>query len=82
MPRYLDKYGRSSRSSRKEFVRPHLGRTIVVKAIREGSSGTRLGNFSGNVYLSTEQKDYSYLCTWTISNGRQNRKHETDLEIF
>ena len=23
---------------------------------------------TGNVYLSTEQEDYSYLCMWTKSN--------------
>ena len=29
---------------------------------------------TGNVYLPTEQKDYSYPCMWTISNWQQRQK--------
>ena len=34
----------------------------------------------GNVSLSTEQKDYSYQCTYP--NGRQNRKHKPTWKIL
>ena len=35
---------------------------------------------NGNVSLSTEQKDCSYLCVWTISKWHAEKKNETDLE--
>ena len=42
-PKIMVQYGRSSRSSRKEFVRSPSGRSIVGKAIWESFIGTRLG---------------------------------------
>ena len=30
--------------------------------------------WTGNVYLSTEQKDYSCQCMWTISNWQEKQK--------
>ena len=35
---------------------------------------------TGNVYLSTVKKGYSYPCMWTISDVGHERKHGTDLE--
>ena len=60
--------------SRKEFVRSRSGRTIM--GIRESSMGTRLGNSfkTGNVYLSTEQEDYSSQCMWRISKWQEKQK--------
>ena len=88
MSRYLDtstkrqmasivvQYGRHSRPSRKESVRSPSGRTIMGKAIRESSIGTRLGNKfqSGNAYLSTEKKDYSCPCMRMTSNWLERNK--------
>ena len=35
----------------------------------------------GNAYSSTDRKDYSCLCTWTISKWQErNKKHRPDLE--
>ena len=36
--------------------------------------------YTVNVYLSTVQKDYSYLYVWTISKWQAKQKHGTDLE--
>ena len=46
-------------------------RTIMGKAMRE--QGCEIFQ-TGNVYLSTEQKDFSYLCMWTISEWQARQK--------
>ena len=61
-----------------EFVRSSFGRTVMGKAIRESSTGTRLGESSkiGNVSIRyIVKKDYSYLCMWTyvkMAGKKQN----------
>ena len=52
MGKILVQHGRSSRSSWAKSVRSPSGRTMMGKAIRKSSIGTRL--------------DYSCLCMWTI----------------
>ena len=76
MAKIMVQYGRSSRSSWTEVVRSSSGRTIMGKAIWENPIETRLGEkFStGNVSLSTNNKDYSYLCMWTISKWQAEQK--------
>ena len=51
-------------------ARSFFSRTVVGKASRESSFRTRMGKSSkvGNVYSSTEKKDYSCLCMLTFSN--------------
>ena len=36
----------------------------------------------GNVYLSTDQEDYSYQCMWTISNWQARQKTKNRLGKF
>ena len=81
MSRYLDtstetrmaqimvQCGRPSRSSRKESVRSPFGRTIVGKANWESSfkyGWEKVPNWE--CLFVNREKDYSYLCMWTISN--------------
>ena len=57
---------------------------VWERQFRESSIGTRSGkSFKiGNVYLSTEQEDYSYQCMWTRSNWQAEQKIQNRLGQF
>ena len=74
--------GRPSRSSRKESVRSSLGRTFMGTAIGDSSIRIRLGkSFKLGMFICQPNKRTILICVCgRYQNGRQNRKHQTDLE--
>ena len=84
MAKIIVQYGRFSRSSRKEFVRSSSGRTIEGKAIRESSIKIRSGKSSklGMFVCQPNERTILICVCGRYQNGKQNRKHETDLENF
>ena len=84
MAKIMVQYGRSSRSFRLEFVRSSSGRTFMGTAIWESSVGTRLGK-SVKLGMFVRQRSERTILTCVcgrFQNGKQDRKHRTDLENF
>ena len=76
MAKIMVQYGRPSRFSWTKSVRSSFWRTVMGKAVRESSIGTRLGKSSelGMFYSMTEKKDCSCLYAWTtkLAGKKQN----------
>ena len=82
MAKIMVQYGRSSRSSRKEFVRSSSGRTIMGKATWGSSIGTRLGKiFKLGMDFCQPGKRTVLMCVDDITLAGKTENIETDLEI-
>ena len=78
MAQIMVQYGRPSRSSRTDSVRPSSGRNIMGQAIRENPMEVRLGRRSRlGMFLCSREKDYSCLCMWTVFNWLGRNKSLT-----
>ena len=76
MAKIMVQYGRSSRSSWKEFVRSSFGKTVMEKQFEKSYCSTVGKKFPiGNACSYTVKKGYSDLClrmTWKLAGKKQN----------
>ena len=82
MAKIMVQYGRPSRSSWAKSVRSSFGRTLVVKAIGENPTETRLGEgFQLGMLVRTPSKRIIIICVCGWHQiGWKETKHWSDVE--